>query len=109
MCYKWEPELACAMEKMDELGKGMKCMTSELQIAQKNILQQKEVIDTQTKRIADLEKLLLELRAKRPEEDQTIPVLTGLQEHIKRIKDDYARRKRRHGRATEDEENASPK
>ncbi len=89
----------------DDVGTRMQFLEEQLALEKQNVLQQKELMKTQEKRIADLEALV---KKRPPSEDETIIVLKEVEEGIKRAKENHERRKRRYNRFAPDAASPEP-
>ncbi len=81
-------------------------LQEQLQLEKSTILQQKEIIQSQNKRIADLDSLVKQLRRRTSTaaDDDPSSVLTHLQDYIGKMRENHERRKRKSNRAIQEED-----
>lgn len=82
-------------DEVIQVGARMQFLEEQLALEKQSVLQQKELMRTQEKRIADLEALV---KKRPPSEDETITVLKELEDGLKKARENHERRKRRYTR-----------
>ena len=83
---------------LGEVLSTIKSLEEQLEVEKSTLVQQKEIIQSQNKRIADLETLVKQLRKRPSTEEDLSTVLTQLQEHITKLREGYERKKRKNKR-----------
>ncbi len=87
--------LTTLVDAVTQVGARMQFLEEQLALEKQNVLQQKELMRTQEKRIADLEALV---KKRPPSEDEAVAVLKELEDGLKKAKENHERRKRRYSR-----------